>query len=993
MWRGPPLADLADEPFAQTEIARLEEQRLAALEARVEADAAAGRHAELVSELRRLVGEHPTRERLAGQLMLALYRCGRQAEALDAYRQARAQKLAGELGVEPGPELRRSRRRSCTRIRRSSSERRCRTSSPPRRVAARRARRRARVAAGALGAGRERPAGRSSRWPARRDRQDAARRRARRGGAPPRRRGRVRVRRGRPPHVLRALGRARAATAADAARAGRRRRARRRRARRRCASWRARWRRSGAGARDRDARRRLETLRPSDALTLEPLGSRRSGRSRALRAGARRRRHRRPSGCSARAAACRGACTRSPASGRARGGAPRRGGRRARRRRPRRAALDGGRAGRRRRRAPDRARARRAPDGDGEPVVCPFKGLASFEVADAPYFFGRERLVAELVARLVGAPLLGVVGPVRQRQVVGRPRRPAPRAGERRAAGQRGLAAGPDPAGRAPGASCDARWRTSSPARRVVLAVDQFEETFTVCRDEEERTRFIAELVRIAQGREGSVVVVALRADFYGRCAAYPELARLLAANHVLVGAMRARRAAAGGRRPGPARRPARRARPRRGARQRRRGRAGRAAAALHGAARAVAAARRAPPAARRLRGHRRRARSGRAARRGGVRPARRAQQPLARTVLLRLAEVEPEGGVERRRLPLEELDADGGEDVASVIGLLADARLLTVSAGTVEFAHEALLREWPRLREWIEDDRDDLRVHRSLSVRRAGVGPPGPGRRRALPRRAAGRGARLGRARRPGPDGAEREFLAASLDRERRDRRAHRRSLAIAFGALALGARRDRRRRTRGDRPAARGRAPAEHRDLARSSRCSPRRRSPSIRSWALRLALWAHDTAPTDQAATALREATLAFRQLGVLRADSLDANAAAYSPDGTRVVTGGTDGRAIVWDVATRRELRGWTAGHGAVLAARYSPAGDRIALGFEDGTVLVTDGSLAAPRRAARGRGRGSRTWRSRGDGARIAAALGRRDGAGGRRGRQRRRRCA
>ena len=106
LWRGPPLADLAFEPFAQAEIARLEEQRLAALEARVEADLAAGRHAELVGELQQLVAAHPTRERLAGQLMLALYRCGRQADALEAYREAR-RVLVAEIGVEPGPELRR----------------------------------------------------------------------------------------------------------------------------------------------------------------------------------------------------------------------------------------------------------------------------------------------------------------------------------------------------------------------------------------------------------------------------------------------------------------------------------------------------------------------------------------------------------------------------------------------------------------------------------------------------------------------------------------------------------------------------------------------------------------------------------------------------------------------------------------------------------------------------------------------------------------------
>jgi DNA-binding SARP family transcriptional activator len=106
LWRGPPLADLAFESFAETDIARLEEQRLAALETRVEADLAAGRHGALVGELRQLVADNPTRERLAGQLMLALYRCGRQAEALEAYRSAR-QTLVDEIGVEPGPELRR----------------------------------------------------------------------------------------------------------------------------------------------------------------------------------------------------------------------------------------------------------------------------------------------------------------------------------------------------------------------------------------------------------------------------------------------------------------------------------------------------------------------------------------------------------------------------------------------------------------------------------------------------------------------------------------------------------------------------------------------------------------------------------------------------------------------------------------------------------------------------------------------------------------------
>jgi DNA-binding SARP family transcriptional activator len=105
LWRGRPLADLACEPFAHAEVARLEEQHLAALEMRIEADLAAGRHADVVGELRRLVEVNPRRELLAAQLMLALYRCGRQTDALDAYRDAR-RLLVTDIGVEPGPRLR-----------------------------------------------------------------------------------------------------------------------------------------------------------------------------------------------------------------------------------------------------------------------------------------------------------------------------------------------------------------------------------------------------------------------------------------------------------------------------------------------------------------------------------------------------------------------------------------------------------------------------------------------------------------------------------------------------------------------------------------------------------------------------------------------------------------------------------------------------------------------------------------------------------------------
>ena len=104
LWRGPALADLAYEPFAQSEIARLEELRWVALEQRIDADLAGGHTAELIGELEALIAEHPLREHLRYQLMLALYRSARQAEALDAYREARRE-LADELALEPSEEL------------------------------------------------------------------------------------------------------------------------------------------------------------------------------------------------------------------------------------------------------------------------------------------------------------------------------------------------------------------------------------------------------------------------------------------------------------------------------------------------------------------------------------------------------------------------------------------------------------------------------------------------------------------------------------------------------------------------------------------------------------------------------------------------------------------------------------------------------------------------------------------------------------------------
>ena len=105
LWRGSPLADVAHEPFASAEIRRLEDLRLQAAELAIHSDLVARRHGEVLGELRSLIADEPLRERLRAQQMLALYRSGRQAEALAAYRDARTA-LVEAIGVEPGPELR-----------------------------------------------------------------------------------------------------------------------------------------------------------------------------------------------------------------------------------------------------------------------------------------------------------------------------------------------------------------------------------------------------------------------------------------------------------------------------------------------------------------------------------------------------------------------------------------------------------------------------------------------------------------------------------------------------------------------------------------------------------------------------------------------------------------------------------------------------------------------------------------------------------------------
>jgi DNA-binding SARP family transcriptional activator len=544
LWRGPPLSDLSYERFAQTEIARLEERRWAAFEARVEAELALGRHADLISELEAAVAEQPLREHLRGQLMLALYRCGRQAEALEAYRAAR-RTLVEEIGVEPGRELQALQ-----------------------------------DAILAQDPGLDAPHAREE-LPAALD-----------GGSPVLA-GRARelteltelvadACEGRGGLVLLSgpggIGKTR--LAAELAREA---------LRRRMAVY-----YMGAGSPPAEAlaaiRRAEESERPAllvvddaDDAAAELLDhaaalGRASGGRRLLLlvlhqrsqppgvfAQAARSLELGPLGEAAIAEIARlylpaGVRSLPPALAAESGGVPlavhRTAAAWARARASRAAGASAGRA------AAERGELRAAeadlsgdllalhaaderdwlyrPEGDDAtaPVVCPFLGLATFDAAHAEYFFGRERLVAELVARLVGSPLLAVVGPS------GSGKSSAVRAGL-----QPALASGVLPGSEGwsqalmrPGGHPLAELERVLPegGERAVLVVDQFEELFTVCRDERERAAFVDSLVALDEDRDRRVqVVIAVRADFYGRCATHDRLARLVGSNQVLVGPMR----------------------------------------------------------------------------------------------------------------------------------------------------------------------------------------------------------------------------------------------------------------------------------------------------------------------------------------------------------------------------------------------------------------------------------------------------------------------
>ena len=939
LWRGPALADVADEPFAPAAIRRLDELRVEAAELAIEADLAAGRHLEVAAEVEPLLAEHPLRERLHAQRMLALYRCGRQAAALEAFRQAR-RTLVDEVGVEPGPELRALHQAI---LRQEPSLQLMEAPELPRELdpagasplAGRETElgclrshwQRARSGAGTLLALAGEPGMGKTRLAA-----ELAAEAHREGGTVLYAAGT-----GAPGPALAALAAARAAVGPtllvvdDAERA----------------PMPVLDALAGvpeglqtvpafvvATGRDPAA---LDRLRPRHTLRLEPLDAAAVRQIAVLHApagaaaevpmdalletsgGVARKVHE-AAGAWARQEAARrvGAVARRAAAGRSHA-----------------RALEAELAGRvvdlqaTRERAESLTAERDGADG---PAACPYKGLAAFDVGDADLFFGRERLVAAVVARLAGAPLLAVVGPS------GSGKSSLIRAGLLPA-----LAAGVLPGsenwpqelmrpGERPLRRLYEALGRLRHARHGVLVVDQFEELFTTCPDERERAQFIAELVAGTHTVEGTdtsegatLVLLAVRADFYGRCGAYPDLSAALGAGHVLLSPMtrdELRQAIEL-----PAERVGLRLEP---------GLVERLLADCEGESGALPLLSTALAESWRERDGRHLRLAG-YERTGGVRGAvaRLAeeaygrlgpeQRAVARRILLRLAGDDVQGVPVGRRVPLAELDALRDDDVRRVLDVLAGSRLLTVSAGSVEVAHEALLRAWPRLRAWLEEDAEGRRVHHALRQAASGWSDGGrdPGE--------LYRGARLASAlewraaHEPELNATEQQFLEAGRIASVRARR-RLRLLLLGVAALLV--------MTTGAALVAleqRGQARAEAR-AAQAQRLGAQGLTEEPLDRALLLArqgVALDDTPATrDSLLAVLRRSPAAVGFIGV---DGATADAIALHPDGRTLAVGADGGRVLFVDAVSRRRLGRphQLVGASRISSLAFSPDGTRLA----------------------------------------------------------------
>lgn len=628
------------------------------------------------------------------------------------------------------------------------------------------------------------------------------------------------------------------------------------------------------------------------------------------------------------------------------------------------------------------ARVRRAPGRRPADVLVPYRGLKSFQPEDAGWFFGRQRLTGILVDQLRDqyrhGGLLAVVGPS------GSGKSSLLRAGLIPAV-QRGTLNVPG-AGHWPLVLCTpgahpmaelARHReltAAAPREPSVLVVDQFEEVFTLCQDDEERRAFITALCAAADAGAGdrspaALIVVGLRADFYPYALRYPELVAELQRRQVLVGPMTEEelRSAITG--------PARKAaldieaglieillRDLAPADQREEPAAAHEPGALPLLSHALLATWDLS------RGGLLSVADYRAS--GGIQGAvaasaeevyadlTPAQQDLTRRVFTRLVHVADGTTDTRRRVSRAELElGDGGGGVQPVLDAFIGQRLITADVDTVEIAHEALLHAWPRLRQWIDADTIGVRIHRQLTDaaeewRDSGNEPS-----------ALYRGGRLAAAEEwagvPAHDDdlnlLEHAFLTASVALRQQTEKAARRQTnrlrafsALLAALLAVAA-------------SLAGLA-YQQRDSAITERDIAISRQVAVEAnqlrgtdgaLAMQLSLAAYQISPTTEATSSLLNSTGTVPVTRLLGPAGTEMHAVAYGPGGTVLATGSGNGSVRLWDTrATGRpaQLDSAVSVPGSVTFIAFSPDGKTLAVSSRTAGVALWD--VSDPRRPAR-----------------------------------------